>query len=61
MITNKSNGYKWLQIILMSVAKNYFIFVRTVIFICEDSFFICEDSLFICEDSFFYSHVKGFL
>ena len=53
MITNKSNCYKWLQIILMLVAKKYFVFVRTVIFICGDSFFICEDS-------FFYSHVKSF-
>ena len=48
MITNKINGYKWLQITLMLVAKRIF-------YISEDSFFYLRGHFL------FYSHEKIFL
>ena len=48
MITNKINGYKWLQITLMLVAKRIF-------YISEDSFF------YLRRHFLFYSHEKFFL
>ena len=62
MITNKSNGYKWLQMIPMLVEKKI-ILARTVPKICLglwEFFFIkvSKRAAYICEKSFFYKCPK---